>query len=88
MHRPNSGALSGVCVCVCVDPIIGIDVTADGKWILATCRNYLLVASTALERGTTGFEVLFPSPDTRSCAQCCEFALLTNHRLRFLLCLG
>lgn len=38
------------------DPIIGIDVTADGKWILATCRNYLLVASTALERGTTGFE--------------------------------
>jgi hypothetical protein len=41
----------------CADPIIGIDVTADGKWILATCRNYLLVASTALERGTTGFEV-------------------------------
>ncbi|XP_063933671.1 VID27-like protein isoform X2 [Zophobas morio] len=28
------------------DPIIGIDVTTDGKWILATCEQYLLVVST------------------------------------------
>jgi len=38
------------------DPIIGIDVTADSKWILATCKNYLVVAPTTLARGTTGFQ--------------------------------
>ncbi|RKP23246.1 VID27 cytoplasmic protein-domain-containing protein, partial [Syncephalis pseudoplumigaleata] len=25
------------------DPIIGIDVTADGRWLVATCRSYLLL---------------------------------------------
>jgi len=38
------------------DPIIGIDVTADGKWILGTCKSYLLVVPTQLEGGVTGFE--------------------------------
>lgn len=42
------------------DPIIGIDVTADGKWILATTSAYLLVIPTEMPddaKGRTGFEV-------------------------------
>lgn len=38
------------------DPIIGIDVTRDGGWILATCRSYLLIIPTTLEGGNNGFE--------------------------------
>jgi len=38
------------------DPVIGIDVTADGQWILATCKTYLLVIPTKMESGKTGFE--------------------------------
>jgi len=37
------------------DPIIGIDVTADGKWILATCKTYLLVIPAELPGGQLGF---------------------------------
>eukprot|EP01129_Flabellula_baltica_P006832 TRINITY_DN2606_c0_g1_i1.p1 TRINITY_DN2606_c0_g1~~TRINITY_DN2606_c0_g1_i1.p1 ORF type:complete len:884 (-),score=215.21 TRINITY_DN2606_c0_g1_i1:21-2672(-) len=37
------------------DPIIGIDVTFDGKWILATCKSYLLVIPTSMEDGSSGF---------------------------------
>jgi hypothetical protein len=41
----------------CGDPILGIDVTGDGKWILATCKTYLLVIPTALPEGNlTGFQ--------------------------------
>ncbi|KAI9028570.1 VID27 cytoplasmic protein-domain-containing protein [Hyaloraphidium curvatum] len=38
------------------DPIIGIDVTEKGDWILATCKDYLLLINTSL-KGTedTGF---------------------------------
>ncbi|KAJ3340341.1 hypothetical protein HDU83_007115 [Entophlyctis luteolus] len=28
------------------DPVIGIDTTEDGKWIIATCRTYLLLVCT------------------------------------------
>jgi len=38
------------------DPILGIDVTEDGTWILATCRTYLLVIPTETSKGKTGFE--------------------------------
>jgi hypothetical protein len=38
------------------DPIIGIDVTEDGRWILATCRTYIIVIPTDLPNGNTGFE--------------------------------
>jgi hypothetical protein len=38
------------------DPIIGIDVTEDGSWILATCETYLLVIPTTMQDGTSGFE--------------------------------
>jgi len=37
------------------DPIIGIDVTRDGNWILATCKTYLLIIPTTLDNGVTGF---------------------------------
>lgn len=37
------------------DPIIGIDVSADGKWILATCSTYLLLIDASQEGGKTGF---------------------------------
>jgi hypothetical protein len=41
------------------DPIIGIDASADGKWILATCKTYLLVAPTTFDNNgerALGFE--------------------------------
>lgn len=31
------------------DPIIGIDVTESGKWIIATCKTYLLLINTEIE---------------------------------------
>ncbi|VVT44684.1 uncharacterized protein SAPINGB_P000498 [Magnusiomyces paraingens] len=37
------------------DEIIGIDVSADGKWILATCKTYLLLIDAGQENGKTGF---------------------------------
>lgn len=33
------------------DPIVGIDVTESGKYILATCKTYLLLIDTELEGG-------------------------------------
>jgi len=39
------------------DPIIGVDVTGDGKWILGTCKNYLVVIPTEIQQtGVTGFD--------------------------------
>jgi len=38
------------------DPILGIDVTADGKYVLATCKTYLLVIPTQIkDSDVTGF---------------------------------
>eukprot|EP00743_Colponemidia_sp_Colp-15_P003911 GILK01004220.1.p1 GENE.GILK01004220.1~~GILK01004220.1.p1 ORF type:complete len:721 (+),score=144.52 GILK01004220.1:74-2236(+) len=37
------------------DPIIGLDVTADGSWLLATTDTYLLVVHTVMPSGKTGF---------------------------------
>lgn len=45
-----------------LDPIIGVDTTADGKWILATTKTYLLVIPTEFQGGKSGFEVLLPLP--------------------------
>ena len=42
------------------DPILGIDVTLDGKWILGTCAKYLILIPTSTGEGdNTGFEKLF-----------------------------
>lgn len=45
------------------EPIIGLDVSADGRWILATCRTYLLLIdalqTTGKNEGKLGFEKSF-----------------------------
>lgn len=39
------------------DPIIGIDTTENGTWVLATCKSYLLVLNTGLkDQSSTGFQ--------------------------------
>ncbi|TPX32054.1 hypothetical protein SmJEL517_g04768 [Synchytrium microbalum] len=37
------------------NPIIGIDATADGKLIVGTCKNYLLLLTVVTESGESGF---------------------------------
>ena len=49
------------------EPIIGLDVSADGRWLLATCKNYLLLID-ALQKGgknegKLGFEKSFAKDD-------------------------
>ncbi|KAK3293034.1 VID27 cytoplasmic protein-domain-containing protein [Chaetomium fimeti] len=49
------------------EPIIGLDVSADGRWVLATCRTYLLLVD-ALQKsgkneGKLGFEKPFAADD-------------------------
>jgi len=41
------------------DQITAIDVTRDGKWVLATCRDYLIVIPTIATAKQTGFESPF-----------------------------
>lgn len=47
------------------DPIIGVDVTSDGRWIVATCKSYLLVIDTLIGTGryagSLGFDRAFPA---------------------------
>lgn len=47
------------------DPIIGVDVSADGRWIVATCRTYLLLIDTLIPEGRfagqLGFDRSFPA---------------------------
>ena len=47
------------------DPIIGIDVTADGRWIVATTKTYLLLIDTLIGsgryQGCLGFDRSFPA---------------------------
>lgn len=40
------------------DPIIGVDTTENGKWIVGTCKNYLLLIDTEIkgESGSLGFQ--------------------------------
>ncbi|KAJ5909722.1 hypothetical protein N7504_004365 [Penicillium tannophilum] len=45
------------------EPIIGLDVSADGRWVLATCRTYLLLIDSLQKEGKNegklGFEKAF-----------------------------
>lgn len=45
------------------EPIIGLDVSADGRWVLATCRTYLLLIDSLQTEGKNagklGFEKSF-----------------------------
>lgn len=47
------------------DELIGMDVSGDGKWILGTCKQYLIVVPTEIDE-STGFELRMgkrkPSP--------------------------
>jgi hypothetical protein len=47
------------------DPIIGIDVTATGRWIVATTKTYLLLIDTLIGegryQGSLGFDRSFPA---------------------------
>lgn len=46
------------------EPIIGLDVSSDGHWVLATCRTYLLLIDAMQNEGKNegklGFERSFP----------------------------
>lgn len=48
------------------DPIIGVDVTANGRWIVATTKTYLLLIDTLIGEGrytgSLGFDRSFPAP--------------------------
>ncbi|KAA8917627.1 hypothetical protein TRICI_000228 [Trichomonascus ciferrii] len=41
------------------DPIISVDVSADGRWILATCKTYLLLIDTTIKEGKNAGSVGF-----------------------------
>ncbi|KAF8238735.1 VID27-domain-containing protein [Tricholoma matsutake] len=47
------------------DPILGIDVTADGRWIVGTTKTYLLLIDTLIGegryQGSLGFDRSFPA---------------------------
>lgn len=47
------------------DPILGVDVTADGRWVVATCKTYLLLIDTLIGegryKGSLGFDRSFPA---------------------------
>ncbi|KZZ89753.1 vacuolar import and degradation protein [Ascosphaera apis ARSEF 7405] len=49
------------------EPIIGLDVSADGRWVLATCRTYLLLIDSLQKsgryEGKLGFERSFAKDD-------------------------
>lgn len=47
------------------DPILGVDVTSDGRYIIATCKTYLLLIDTLIGdgryKGNLGFDRSFPA---------------------------
>ncbi|WVQ82121.1 hypothetical protein IAT38_004249 [Cryptococcus sp. DSM 104549] len=47
------------------DPILGVDVSADGRWLVATCKTYLLLIDTLIGdgryKGSLGFDRSFPA---------------------------
>ncbi|BGP37527.1 Vacuolar import and degradation protein 27 [Rhodotorula kratochvilovae] len=51
------------------DAVLGIDVSADGRWVLATCKTYLLLIDTQIPDGATrnagrsGFDAAFPAAE-------------------------
>ncbi|KAG0091073.1 hypothetical protein BGZ92_001573 [Podila epicladia] len=44
------------------DPIIGLDVTGNGRWVIATCKNYILLIDVLNpENKKLGFDASFPA---------------------------
>jgi hypothetical protein len=72
------------------DPIIGIDVTADGRWIVATTKTYLLLIDTLIGEGKfeghIGFNRSFPAtakPHPRRLQLRGEHVAYMNHDVSF-----
>jgi hypothetical protein len=59
-HPSNMNACMNTSHCMIIDGVIGVDVTEDGKYVLATTKAYLLLIPTSLP-GQFGFsDVLCP----------------------------
>jgi hypothetical protein len=72
------------------DPIIGIDVTADGRWIVGTTKTYLLLIDTLIGegryQGSLGFDRSFPAtakPMPRRLQLRGEHVAFMNHDISF-----
>ncbi|KAF9226528.1 VID27-domain-containing protein [Gyrodon lividus] len=72
------------------DPIVGIDVTANGRWIVATTKNYLLLIDTLIGEGrytgSLGFDRSFPAdakPMPRRLTLRAEHVAYMNHDINF-----
>ncbi|TFK55935.1 VID27 cytoplasmic protein [Heliocybe sulcata] len=70
------------------DPIIGIDCTADGRWIVATTKTYLLLIDTLIGEGrytgSLGFDRSFPAnakPIPRRLQLRAEHVAYMNHEV-------
>jgi hypothetical protein len=71
------------------DPIVGLDVSADGRWVLATTKNYILLIDTLQKdgkfSGKLGFERSFPKdskPQPRRLALTPEHVAQFQHETR------
>jgi len=72
------------------DPILGIDVTASGRWIVATTKSYLLLIDTLIGEGryagNLGFDRSFPAnakPMPRRLQLRSEHVAYMNHDINF-----
>ncbi|EGO01947.1 hypothetical protein SERLA73DRAFT_166460 [Serpula lacrymans var. lacrymans S7.3] len=72
------------------DPILGIDVTANGRWIVATTKTYLLLIDTLIGEGryagSLGFDRSFPAtakPVPRRLQLRAEHVAYMNHDINF-----
>ncbi|KAF9247278.1 VID27 cytoplasmic protein-domain-containing protein [Melanogaster broomeanus] len=72
------------------DPIIGIDVTASGRWVVATTKSYLLLIDTLIGEGrysgSLGFDRSFPAdakPMPRRLTLRGEHVAYMNHDISF-----
>ncbi|KAJ6599005.1 VID27 cytoplasmic protein-domain-containing protein [Mycena vulgaris] len=72
------------------DPIIGIDVTADGRYVVATTKTYLLLIDTLIGEGryagSLGFDRSFPAaakPIPRRLQLRAEHVVYMNHDISF-----
>ena len=72
------------------DPIIGVDVTADGRWIVATTKSYLLLIDTLIGEGryagSLGFDRSFPAdakPLPRRLTLRADHVAYMNHEISF-----
>ena len=72
------------------DPILGIDVSGDGRWIVATTKTYLLLIDTMIgdgkHAGSMGFDKAFPAdakPIPRRLQLRAEHVAYMNHSISF-----